>query len=253
MYDMIELSVITVVYNNFLQIEETISNVLENIGNRKDIEYIVIDGGSTDGTVDIIKKYEDVIHISVSEKDKGIYDAMNKGVSLASGKWVNFMNAGDRFVSSEFKKVLNSFADIDADVIFGDVLISKTNSDPFLDSARPIAELNYSLNFCHQSSFVKGDYLKEFPFDIQYKICADYDFFLKCAIRGKTFKYIPVPVSIFQYGGVSTGLSKTYFKEKAFIIIRNHLTFNNKMRFLFKFLKMLIPINRKLVTSLFKN
>ena len=93
-----KVSVITISYNAVSVIEDTIQSVLNQ--SYKDIEYIIIDGGSTDGTVDIIKKYQDKINYWVSEPDNGIYDAMNKGIDKATGEWINFMNAGDYFHSN---------------------------------------------------------------------------------------------------------------------------------------------------------
>ena len=93
-----KISVVTVCYNSVDSIEETMLSVLNQT--YSDVEYIIIDGGSTDGTVDIIKKYADRLVYWVSEPDKGIYDAMNKGIAAATGDYINFMNSGDRFAST---------------------------------------------------------------------------------------------------------------------------------------------------------
>ena len=93
------VSIVTVVYNGENFLEETIKSVINQT--YENIEYIIIDGGSTDGTVDIIKKYEDKINYWVSEKDAGIYDAMNKGIEAFKGDYINFLNAGDSYVNNE--------------------------------------------------------------------------------------------------------------------------------------------------------
>ena len=92
------ISIITVVFNDKYGLEETILSVLSQTS--ENIEYIIIDGGSNDGTVDVIKKYEKSIDKWISEPDNGIYDAMNKGIALASGGFINFMNAGDVYASN---------------------------------------------------------------------------------------------------------------------------------------------------------
>ena len=117
-----KISVVTVCYNAADTIEKTILSVLNQTYH--DIEYIIIDGGSTDGTVEIIRKYADKIAYWVSEPDKGIYDAMNKGIEVATGEWINFMNAGDRFYKSDVIKLIfdNMNCYDDVDIIYGDSL-----------------------------------------------------------------------------------------------------------------------------------
>ena len=115
------ISIVTVSYNAVLTIEQTILSVINQT--YPNVEYIIIDGGSTDGTVDIIKKYEDKIAYWVSEPDKGIYDAMNKGVVVATGEWINFMNAGDIFTDGDvIDKLFHQNIIINrVGIVFGDV------------------------------------------------------------------------------------------------------------------------------------
>lgn len=244
------ISIITVSYNVVNTIEQTILSVINQ--GFDNYEYIIIDGGSQDGTLDIIKKYEDKITLWVSEPDKGIYDAMNKGVLLAKGEWVNFMNAGDLFVN-DISVLLNEvLVDNNHDVIYGDVLIKK-NGIVSLDKAREIQQLNYSLNFCHQSSFVRREILIKSPFSLNYKISSDYNLFLNLFIKGYNFYYIKSPISIFEYGGISSGASKKYIKERFAIITNSHNGIKDKFWFSYKFVKMLIPLNRATLVKFFKN
>lgn len=197
-----KISVITVCYNDRERIEKTILSVLsQSYGN---LEYIVIDGGSTDGTVDIIKKYANRIAYFVSESDEGIYDAMNKGLRKAVGEWVCFLNAGDLFVS---ESVLNTIFDEEFcrqfGVIYGDVFLRNSNNSLTFQPARPLSFLKRAMPFCHQSSFVRRDLIK--GFNPRYKICADYDFFYFLFFDNPDyFCYIPVPISIYDN---SQGLS----------------------------------------------
>lgn len=124
------ISVVTVCYNAADTIEKTMLSVLNQTYH--DIEYIIIDGGSTDGTVEIIRKYADRIAYWVSEPDKGIYDAMNKGIKVATGEWINFMNAGDEFVDANvLDKLFFAKTVANVDVIYGNTLMKYTEGISF--------------------------------------------------------------------------------------------------------------------------
>ena len=110
------LTIITVCFNIKDEIERTCQSIVNQTW--QNFEWIVIDGGSTDGTVDILKKYSDRINILVSEPDKGIYNAMNKGIKLSHGEWLNFMNGGDRFTSNDVLKEVFSGKEYSADVLY---------------------------------------------------------------------------------------------------------------------------------------
>lgn len=203
------ISIITVVYNGQKYLEETILSVLNQTYDN--VEYIIIDGGSTDGTLDIIKKYEDKIDYWVSEKDKGIYDAMNKGIALASGQWINFMNAGDEFfdmgVLTEISRHLH------ADLVYGNhaVYDDDKNSNTVIDVSSYKDTRN--IPFCHQSLFALSKLLKENPFDMSYKIAADYDQYLKLKNLNATILYIPITISLYLDGGLSAISRKKLIEE----------------------------------------
>lgn len=168
-----KISVITVCRNAAELIEATIQSVL----NQKydNIEYVIIDGASTDGTQDIVNKYSDRIAYFVSEPDKGIYDAMNKGLSHATGEWVNFMNAGDTFADD---KVLTDLFD---GKVYGDEIkvIGGNTKNVFADReeihhAEHAEIIPQRLPFSHQASFVRKEVCR---FDTKYRIAADYNLF----------------------------------------------------------------------------
>lgn len=200
----IKISIITVCFNAASSIEETIKSVINQTYNN--IEYIIIDGGSKDGTLDIIDKYSKYVTHLVSEPDKGIYDAMNKGIELATGRYVNFMNAGDVFSSDS---IISKIEFNNAAVIYGNVI--KDLQDYRLTiNGKPINTIKQRLPFCHQSSFTKTELLKNDKFNLQYKIAADYNFFYRLYKAQYSFSYQDIDISIFE--GIS-GISSTSLKN----------------------------------------
>lgn len=204
-----KISVITVCYNAAETIEKTIQSVLGQT--YRDIEYIIIDGGSTDGTIDVIRKYADKIAYWTSEPDKGIYDAMNKGIRVATGEWINFMNSGDYFssdavVENIFQK--NSYAGVD--VVYGNTWMKYAKGISFA-KVKKIDYMQKGMPFCHQSSFVRRDAIGQF--DTNYRIAADYHFFYMSYLEKGTgtFRYIDMPVAVFDArDGVSANVINTY-------------------------------------------
>ncbi len=118
-----KISIVTVCYNAERNIEKTILSVINQTYDN--IEYIVIDGGSNDGTLSVINKYASKIDKVISEPDKGIYDAMNKGITLAKGDWINFMNAGDSYVDSCVLKLVSDNINSNCDMIYGDIILEE--------------------------------------------------------------------------------------------------------------------------------
>lgn len=190
-----KVSVITVCYNAIQDVEKTLQSVVGQ--SYPEIEYIVIDGGSTDGTINIIKKYANKIAYFVSEPDGGIYDAMNKGIRVATGEWINFMNAGDTFSSDTIiSTVFGERYKEEVEVIYGDVYFTESHDSNYLQPARPLNFLRRAMPFCHQSSFVKRKALKEF--DEHFKICADYNYFYSLYYENpNSFCYNPIPISVY--------------------------------------------------------
>lgn len=193
-----KISVVTVCYNAVQTLEKTMLSVLNQT--YPDVEYIIIDGGSTDGTVDIIKKYADRLAYWVSEPDKGIYDAMNKGIKVATGEWICFLNSGDSFYERAILEKVFKDVDINndfVDVIYGDMILNYSFVD-LISYPLSLSMFNQTFPFSHPSSFVKLVYMKSMYFDTQYKFAADYDFFLKLYCEKKKFAYKNMIISIFE-------------------------------------------------------
>ena len=182
------VTIITVCRNHAQELERTIRSVESQTWQEK--EYLVIDGASTDDTLDVIKAHEVSITRWVSEPDQGIYDAMNKGVKMAQGEWVIFMNAGDTFASDNtLQRVFGS--PLDADVIYGDVIkgeLVKKAEDP---------RNAHRMFYCHQSAFVKTSCLSEFPFDIRHRMSADFKQVKQLFLSGKRFRQLDFHVANF--------------------------------------------------------
>ena len=200
-----KISVVTVCYNAVNDIEKTILSVINQT--YPNIEYLIIDGGSKDGTMDIVNKYKDKIDVIVSEPDKGIYDAMNKGIGRATGEWINFMNAGDYFYTDS---VLDSikFASIsdNVNVIYGDIFLKKSN---VVKKAENLRVISHMMPFCHQASFAR---LSLVHFDVSLKIAADYELFYDMYYKeGKdSFEYVSEVISVFEE---NNGISSKAIKE----------------------------------------
>lgn len=231
-----KISIITIVYNDAKSIAATIESVLSQ--DYPNIEYIIIDGGSTDGTKEIIQSYIDSpsfthsISKFISEKDNGIYDAMNKGIDIATGEWCNFMNSGDRFYASstikecfeKYQEALKGNGGGGYRVIYGDTLIS-------YDAKHSKVLISTSLNhkyhhrFIHQSAFIDTEVMKKYHYDTNFKIAGDTDFFTKIFHQGYLFKKIDVIVSVFNVDGISGKPSLQMFIEDARIGYRYNRLF----------------------------
>ena len=207
-------SVITINYNNKDGLKRTIESVVGQ--NYADFEYIVIDGGSTDGSVGIIQDYVKNITYWVSEPDKGIYNAMNKGTSHATGDYLIFMNSGDCFHSSD---VLSSITNYQEDIICGKILRG--------NSTKPYGHHKDTLTLIdlvrdtlpHQAMFIKRDIMIKYPYDENYKIYADWKFSVESIIVGNcSFRNIDIIVADYDISGVSANNNQQRLVDKDAIL-----------------------------------
>ena len=216
-----KLTVITVVYNNARDIERTLLSVLNQT--YANIEYIVIDGGSTDGTLDIIRIYKDRIAKLISEPDKGIYDAMNKGLNLAAGDYVLFMNSGDELYSPQ--TVAQVFAAAtDADIYYGETEMINDKGESLGQRRHKVpAQFNwrsfkYGMNVSHQAIYIKRSLVE--PYDPQYQLSADIDWIIRAAKKAKSIVNVHQYVAKFLVGGTSKAKHRQSLQERFDIMQR---------------------------------
>ena len=209
-----KFSVITINYNNKEGLNRTINSVINQ--RNANFEYIIIDGGSRDGSVDIIMQYTTNITYWVSENDNGVYHAMNKGVSAAKGEYCVFMNSGDCFHSSD---ILYSVADYQEDIICGKVL---KGSDPNprgheKESITLVDLMRASLP--HQAMFIKRELLVKHPYDENYKILSDWKFSIESIVFDNcSFHNIDMIVANYDTTGISSNSSGLFAKEREQIL-----------------------------------
>ena len=223
-----KVTVITVCFNALEMLKKTMQSVEnQHYGN---LEYIIIDGGSTDGTKEYLQNYQGRLSSYVSEPDKGIYDAMNKGTGMATGSYVIFLNAGDLFASDDTLENIFQSKDYQADVIYGDVLKADKNGNLFTKPAEK-PHNSHKMYFCHQSCLTKRECLLQYPFDLRYKLSADFNFFKTLTLKGKIFKQLNIPIAIFDTSGVSNTRRSKGLKENI-SIVRRQDGFFDKIRLL---------------------
>lgn len=224
------ISVITVSYNAVSTIEDTILSVINQT--YTNIEYIIIDGGSADGTVDIIEKYVDRISYWVSEPDKGIYDAMNKGLKVANGDWAIFMGSDDVFFNNKVIMLVIERILIPDNIYYGNVIL-KTSHKLYPTSIKSAYQLCLN-NFCHQAIFYPRTIYKYYFYDVKYKLWADYVYNLSLyALDSTKFKYLDLIISIFNDQGRGS-------QSKDLLFIQNRLDlietlWGKKMKYIMKF------------------
>lgn len=237
-----ELSIVTVTFNAEKELKKTIASICaQDIKKNAKIQYIVQDGLSTDKTLSVAENNRAFIEnkgifFSVfSEKDDGIYDAMNKGIQKAEGKWICLLNAGDIFHDFRCLSVLlDCLEKNDADIVYADYC----RVNPYGLRLIKIPELHQLQNkmiFCHQATIVKKSVYSEIVYDIRYRFAADYDFFLNCFQNGKSFHYFECYLIDYDLNGKSANNMVNTYKEIYKVRVDNQISSINlitKLRYM---------------------
>ena len=221
------ISVVTVCRNAETLIEKTIRSVV--CQDYVEYEYIIIDGLSEDGTMSVVYKYlpvfrkKGIVCKVVSEKDKGIYDAMNKAIDMAEGDWIIYLNAGDLFFNRGILSDMSNELNDELGVVYGNVVISDNQKYKYVASGRivDIVKIN-PIN--HQACLTKTEYLKKYRFDISFPLAADYNLFLRMFRDGIGFKLVDKVWVVFLLGGISHRHYMMYQKEMYQSRMKNGVT-----------------------------
>ncbi|NOR69327.1 MAG: glycosyltransferase [Methylomarinum sp.] len=228
------ISVITIVYNGDKYIEQTINSVIGQSYNN--VEYIIIDGGSTDGTLDVVRKYEKQIDYWVSEPDKGISDAFNKGISLCTGEIIGIINADDWYENDSFEAISDNIKKYD--VLYGDMIFWNERGEknsPVVDHNK----LKRNMTLCHPSCFIKRSIYKKYGmYDNEYRYAMDYNLLLNLFLKNCSFYHLANNISNMRTLGMSDEMWRAALGEVKRAKKNNGLTFfNYQFFFLFYLLK----------------
>ena len=208
-----KVSIITVVYNGIEFLEETIKSVIAQT--YPNIEYIIVDGGSKDGTLDIIKKYEAHISKWISEPDKGIYDAMNKGIDLATGDWQNFLNAGDSFVDNNVLEKIFTTNLENITLVYGDIIAIRENGQKLNVNAIDLKDdksIIKGMKVCHQAIFYNKNIM--IKYDDKLRLKSEWKHLIEIT-RKENFspKKFNFPIVYYSVGGLGAQQLKLNQKE----------------------------------------
>ena len=201
-----KVTVVTAVLNDAGHIEQTILSVISQTD--IEIEYIIVDGGSKDGTLELIGKYKDKISLLISEPDRGVYDAMNKGIKYSTGDFVYFINSGDILLNPSIlsKIKLEELKERNA-IIYGNVVVAYGNIEA-LEKPRPFfnSKMKFKgIGICHQSMFFPGELIRNEKYDLSYNIAADYDLAYRLWRKGTEFLYRDITIAKYDWGkGISS-------------------------------------------------
>jgi len=248
----VKVSIITVVFNGAKYIRSAIQSILSQ--DYDNIEYIVIDGGSIDGTVDIVKEYQDKISVFISEPDEGIYDAMNKGIALATGNVIGILNSDDFYID-EFviEKVVKEFDEKGVDSVYADlVFVNPNNLEKtirYYDSSHfNPSRFAYGWTPAHPTFFVKKEiYDKYGVFRTDFKIAADFDILARFLYTQKiSYSYMQEVLVKMRVGGVSTSFSSIWINSiEALKACKNNGIKTNIFKILFKYYHKVLGLFRR--------
>lgn len=228
-----KFSIITVTYNAAKVLEDTIQSIVTQT--YKNTEYIIVDGGSTDGTLDIINKYKEHIHAVVSEPDKGLYDAMNKGIKLATGDYLCFLNAGDGLHEDDtLQLTVHSLTETELPgVLYGETEIVDSNGH-FLSMRRLSApqkltwkSFKKGMLVCHQAFFARRDLIE--PYDLQYRFSADFDWCIRIMKKANVLHNTHLTLIDYLNEGMTTRNHKASLKERFNIMAKHYGLFSTLM------------------------
>ncbi len=202
---MTKISIITINYNDKIGLSKTINSVLTQTW--QEFEFIVIDGGSNDGGLEVIEQNKDKIDYWVSEPDKGVYNAMNKGILAAKGEFLIFMNSGDTFYDDQVLEKIESELTTEFDIYYGDYYRIYSNSTKKRTFPKKLSfSFFYSSSLSHQSSFIRRKlFFDIFLYNEEYKIASDWEFFIYAiCYKNVAYKYLNLPISNFDFTGISS-------------------------------------------------
>ncbi|WP_051328301.1 FkbM family methyltransferase [Desulfatirhabdium butyrativorans] len=196
------ISVVTVCRNAASTIEQTLRSVQAQTYPYR--EHIVIDGQSTDGTIDILRRHDDAIACWISEPDAGIYDAMNKGVALAGGEWIGILNSDDWYPEQTLQHIADAARHHpEADILHGDIFLVDRSGPPYPIFPGSHENLLTKWQIRHPTCFIRKSIYDRYQYDLRYPINADFDFLLRLEAAGYRFVHIDVPLTCFRTGGIS--------------------------------------------------
>ena len=233
-----KLSIITINYNNKSGLQKTINSVINQT--YTNYEYIIIDGGSIDGSKEVMERYEDKITYWVSEPDKGIYNAMNKGIREAKGEYCFFLNSGDWLINNNILSLVFYDNIIDEDIVYGDI---ETSIGKITYPERVTLLYFIHNSICHQASFIKRSLFQKYGFYSEnYKIISDWEFFVVCIIKNNnSYKKIAHTISHYDIDGVSSNNLELLIYEREIALQKlfpliyedyiNYITLRKELKF----------------------